>query len=239
MGISIVYPFYNHHVIFKHHLNVWNKYGREILDQIEFVIVDDHSYQQIEIDKRFDNLNIKVYRVLDDIVWNYGAKNLGVQEASGHWFLLSELDHLLPLEACKKILELPRDRGSYYMFKRRNHANHANKRYINTIHPATYYMSKSAFYDAGGIDEDFSGAYGYDDIFLVRCLNKKGYRKVIPDGIQFRNFSDNLEFPDADLKQDVNVPRCIIRNKRIFDQKLISMTPSEKKIRFKWERIYP
>lgn len=236
--MSIVYPFFNHHVTLDYHLKTWDAYPKSIKDQVQFVIVDDCSYEPLQLKWKPD-IDLEIYRVDDDIVWNYGAKNLGIKKAKYDWFLLSELDHWMSQEACEQILGLKQATGRYYMFGRKGCSDQSNPRYSTVVHPATIFISKHDFNRAGGIDEDFSGHYGYDDNFLLHCLNHIHCNKIIRYDIVFVNHSDNIVFSDADLKNDPKVPRDTSRNKELLKEKLMTMTASKHKIRFKWHKVHP
>jgi hypothetical protein len=236
--ISVVYPFFNHHTTLEHHLKTWNEYPHSLKDKLQFILVDDCSYNPLQLNWK-PYIDLEIYRVDDDIIWNYGAKNLGIQKAKHEWFLLSELDHWMSQETCEQILELKQTTGCYYMFGRRGCSERSDPRYSEVPHPATMYMSKTDFNMAGGIDEDFSGHYGYDDNFLMSCLKHIGCEQIVKKDIIFINHSDNIILPDADLKKDLNVPRDRRRNKKLLQDKLKHMIVSEQKIRFKWHKAYP
>lgn len=236
--MTVVYPFYNHHEIFKHHLDTWSHYDTALRARIEFIVVDDCSKKPLEISGEYP-IDLSVYRVTDHIYWNYGAKNLGIRKSKYDWFLLSELDHLIPEKAARRILTLRRSPDIYFMFRRRNTAKEAKDCYSRSCHPATFYMSRELFEKVGGIDEDFSGEYGYDDIFFRECLQHLGARVKVPRWITLTNYSGNHQFSDADLWYDTSIPRDLSRNKEILKKKRETMEVNRDQIRFRWEKVYP
>lgn len=76
-------------------LKQYEQYPSELLDRIEFVIIDDCSPIEYEIPDI--NLNFRWLRITTDIQWNQGgARNLGVTFAKSDKILLSDLDHAFP-----------------------------------------------------------------------------------------------------------------------------------------------
>ena len=236
--ISLIYPYYNHRQTLAHHLLTWNTYSLELKKQVEFIIIDDHSTSAPLISPV--ELNLRVYRVIDNIIWNYGAKNLGVQEARGDWVLLSELDHLINESSLRRILSLERKSNIYYKFFRANHHPESDVRYSDRPHMATWYLDRKTFWESGGIDEDFSGAYGHDDTWFEDCLKRQGCSCILPprEDIELTNYSGNLYFPDSDLKDDPSIPRDTTRNRQLLEQKRRRKMRRGATIRFSFEKVY-
>ena len=169
--------------------------------------------------------------------WNYGAKNLGIIESKTPWVFLSELDHIVDPDSARKILQIQVEPKNYYMFMRKNFHQSSNKRYSDRPHVATFLFNKNDYQNAGGIDEDFSGHYGYDDLFFRDCLHYTGCNCVLEQDIVLKNISGNFESKDADLSEDKSVPRDTCRNKLLYEQKLKTMDVSREKLRFNWREI--
>lgn len=244
--LSLVYPYFKHRVTFLYHLSNWADLPEKVQAQVEFVIVDDASpspLQRRTLEGMFDSTimsRVRIFRVRTPIIWNYGAKNLGVYQARADWVLLSELDHVAgpwTIEHMVDLVQRATSRGCYYSLHRRNMHPAADKRYSDRPHLATYLIHQDDFWKAGGIDEDFSGAYGYDDQYLHECLAHQGVRKESLSGVVLKNISDGHEFDDADLKRDPNIPRDLKRNARLLGQKQKTMQVSRPQLRFSWEEV--
>jgi hypothetical protein len=76
-------------------LQRYERYSPDLLDRIQFVIVDDGSPLPYRIPKL--NLNICWLKITDDIPWNQsGARNLGITCAPSDKVLMTDLDHEFP-----------------------------------------------------------------------------------------------------------------------------------------------
>ena len=122
-----------------------------------------------------------IYRINEDIRFNYGgAKNLAVHNATTDWVLITDIDHMLDLEAVEKLIDFDlAGRDNVYCFGRsfpdgplietRPEVRKAN------VVPGTILINREKFREAGGYDEDLSGHYGKDDTLLKwHLLNNHG-----------------------------------------------------------------
>jgi len=66
--LSIVSHFYNHHHRVDEQIAHWDCLPGEIKQRIEIILVDDYSDVEYELPK--SDLDIKLFRVTDDIPWN-------------------------------------------------------------------------------------------------------------------------------------------------------------------------
>lgn len=74
-------------------LRIYETYSPELLDKVEFVIVDDGSPIAYEVPKF--NLNLRWLKINEDIRWNQsGARNLGFTYARSDKVLVTDLDHI-------------------------------------------------------------------------------------------------------------------------------------------------
>ncbi|QPI07157.1 glycosyltransferase [Campylobacter concisus] len=74
-------------------LNAYVKYDPELLDIMEFVIIDDGSPLKYKIPDF--NLNLRCIKINEDIKWNQsGARNLGVLSAKSDKLIITDLDHI-------------------------------------------------------------------------------------------------------------------------------------------------
>lgn len=133
-------------------------------DAVEVIVVDDCGEPAVEPDPRIDVL----LRVDQDIPWNQpGARNLGVKHASAPVLLLIDVDMCVA------------DLDEHLVAARNlppNHAVYVGLRYqdgkINLSHPHNLMVHREELLALGGYDEDYCGAYGWDDVQLLHTLQK-------------------------------------------------------------------
>jgi hypothetical protein len=233
LKLSIVYPCYLQQQTLLKHLARWQQWDSELLQNLDFIVVDDASRPPIEVPTV--NLNFRLFRVTEDIIWNYGAKNLGVQKAHNQWVFLSELDHIMDENFANNLLYLADTAMSsrsncFFMFKRSG---------LKAIpHPATYLFNTRHFWGLNGLDEDFCGAYGHDDTHLVQCLIRRGVEKIIPHMPDLECIMEDESYEDAELWRFKDVPRDTSRNDKMLNIKLNRKQTSRSRIRFDWELVH-
>lgn len=230
MKLSIVYPCYEQHETLALHIRRWNALPNSIKSRVEFVIVDDGSPTPITLPALVD-ADLRLFRVLEDIPWNYGAKNLGVQKANNQWVFLSELDHLLDEQFIRGLFDLQArsqhlKQPTYYMFDRKGK---------DKPHPATYLFDTRDFWAENGLDEDFSGHYGHDDTYLVACFKLSGVNMIVPENMTL----DCIMAGDSDAEPSrlSHVSRDTTRNDRLLTWKQRNKEISRSRIRFDWKLV--
>lgn len=232
MKLSIVYPCYEQHRTLVRHIERWNTLPDNVKSAVEFIVVDDGSLTPVSLPALVD-VDLRLFRVLEDIPWNYGAKNLGVQKANNQWVFLSELDHLPDEEFICSLLNLINtdrypDRAEYYMFKRKGKVK---------PHPATYLLDTRNFWSVNGLDESFSGHYGHDDTYLVACLKRAGVDMIIPNGMLLDCIMNGDANSDAEPSRLRHISRDTAHNDELLARKLIHNNISVSRIRFDWELV--
>jgi len=163
--ISFVYPVYNSQEMLKIHLREWHSYDLSVKKCIKFILIDDCSAVPVSIPKDVE-INIEVYRVDKDIPWNVtGARNLGFHVADTEYVFTSDMDALFPKDSAKKLVEFNEaDSKTMYWFPRVDRKMQWEK----NRHLFTVFMAKKLFWDVGGMDEDFAGQWGYEDLDFLR-----------------------------------------------------------------------
>ena len=151
-------------------LTRYASYAPDILDHLQFVLVDDASPVRPAIPDV--NLNLLMLRIHPDIPWNQpGARNLGVVRARSDKVLMTDLDHLFPEDTLRHIVRM-RDPGRNFYKMRRFKADGAEVH----AHPNTFVLSRARFLKFYGYDEEFCGHYGYDDAMFWRWQRNHGTR---------------------------------------------------------------
>lgn len=152
-------------------LREYERYSPELLDRIEFVIVDDCSPLEYEIPDL--NLNITWLRITTDIKWNQGgARNLGVTYAKSDKILMSDLDHAFPAETLQFLADQPAPGRHFYKLRRKKPNGEIYKGHSNL-----FFMSRARFLRFYGYDEEFSGNYGAEDYRFVKYQKYQGSKQ--------------------------------------------------------------
>ncbi len=154
-------------------LRRYEAYRADLLDRIQFVIVDDGSPVAYEIPD-FD-LNITWLKITDAIDWNQGgSRNLGVLYAKSDKVLTVDLDHEFP-EATLAYMARMKEcgRNMYRIYRTDPDTGQRIKK-----HPNTFLMSRARFMRLFGYDEEFAGHYGSEDYRFVKLHKYHGTRFV-------------------------------------------------------------
>lgn len=194
--------------VFDRLLKQYETYSADLLEKIQFVFVDDHSPLKIDIPVNC-KLHYTLARVDDDIMWNQGgARNLGVHLAKTSKLILTDLDHIFPESLIANILDA-KEPKSLYMFRREKEGQ---KIYS---HPNTFFCTKATYFKVLGVDEEFCGHYGYEDIFFVELqkavgtkIKKFSRKRVILN--EHKNSINELHC----LKRDTAVNELLLNKKR-------------------------
>lgn len=158
--ISIVYPFYNNHVMLAKQLDHIGSLSQSIIDAVEYIFVDDGSKSPINLDA--PRFNAQVFRVRRDIKWNQdGARNIGAHHARGEWLLLADIDHIIPEETLREALTVEDDK--IFTFRRVDKNGTTLRPHLNS-----FLMKKKRYWEIGGYDEDYRGTYGTDILWRRR-----------------------------------------------------------------------
>lgn len=157
-------------------LSKYSKYSSDLLDVIQFVVVDDGS--PVELDIPEYDLNITWLRITEDIPWNIGgSKNLGVVYAKSDKVLISDLDHEFPEHTLKKMTEMRNLGRRFYKVWRK----HEDTNIIGRPHSNTFLISRGRFLKLYGYDEEYCGGYGAEDYRFVKFHKYHGsWQRKLP-----------------------------------------------------------
>jgi len=152
-------------------LKEYAKYSPEILDRIEFIVIDDYSSPPIVLPDDL-NLNLRLLRIDDNILWNQcGARNLGAVMSRSDRLVMIDVDHKLPEKTLRFLLKCRKPLHRLWRFHRIGVDN-------QNILPAPniFYTGRSRFLSVFGYDEEFAGHYGYEDGMFFRWHRYNGSR---------------------------------------------------------------
>jgi hypothetical protein len=231
--LSYIAPFYFDQGDMQHLYELllrYNAYPVAIKQYLQFVLVDDCSMESVVLPSQI-NLNIKLLRITDNIIWNQpGARNLGVTLAPTSKILLTDIDHYIPLEVMRMLLESPVLHHQIYIFEREKETGEKIG-----CHRNTFFTSKSVFFKSLGYDEQFCGNYGHDDsmFFLLQpylgtnilCFNRKY-------SIKYLEYSEKHH----SLKRDSSVNKKLYEanKKKLFMERDPLLCHSRLFLNFKW-----
>lgn len=191
--ISLVFAYYDNPQMLALQWYQISQYESRVRDHLEVIVVDDASPHSAAADvMRPEPLpRVSVYRVEKDVRWNQdAARNIGAHEARSRWLLLTDIDHVVPAETLRALIDMEKDPSVFYTFGRIKLDGGG----IREPHPNSYFLSKELYWSIGGHDEDFAGIYGKDFLFRTRALKKS--REVALPGLPLARVGSTL-IPDA------------------------------------------
>lgn len=248
--LNIVYPYYTNKSLFLDQLKRWDQYSDYMKSNIRIIIVDDgspHSEAKdvIESSKHKPNISIHLLKIHEDILWNTaGSRNLGVQYILENFgensiTFLSLMDAILPEETIAYILKNKNKldfKNKIYKLKRKDIFTQKDYK----PHSSLLLLTPFTFFSVGGLDEDFSGAYGYDDILFQIAIQKHTGIKFFTLNHQIYQYyqgpKDKFNYEYEFMKNNdhrINISR----NAQIFGSKKkqnLDQLLSSKNLRFNW-----
>lgn len=164
--VSLIFAYYDNGEMLARQLSEWQSYDPNEREALEFVIVDDGSPNKPAIDYvKGCDFDLQLFRIGVNIPWNQdGARNLAMRHARGRWALMMDMDHMLPRDQVKPMLDFVQNQarmGTYYM----PNQHLTNGVSLDKPHPNGYLFNNVDFHFIGGYDEDFAGYYGSDGHF--------------------------------------------------------------------------
>jgi hypothetical protein len=148
-------------------IKTYESYDDTILKHIHFIFVDDYSPAEIVIPIDC-KLNYTLAKITTNIMWNQGgARNLGVHLAKSQKLIVTDLDHTFPESVFEYVLKskIP---DNIFTFKRIRDGE------VAMPHYNTFFLSKSTFFKSLGVDEEFCGNYGFEDMFFIDLQKRLG-----------------------------------------------------------------
>ncbi len=227
------------------HQKVWMSYSAKLRAKLHVIVVDDcspHGARPTAAMMTATGLaSFRLYRILKKVRWNWlAARNLGMDQATTDWVLMTDIDHVLPTETLRWILTAPLDPRDVYRLQRVD----APHQWPYTLqdctpykyHPDTWLMTRAMFDAVGGYDERLSGCYGTSGEFRDRV-------QKIAKASQHKEYV-MIRYPReiiADASTTVYTRKCDPANDIDLLQRrqLRSLIPDWKPLRgtFQWEQV--
>jgi hypothetical protein len=236
--LSVITHFYNSHDRVAEQLDRWRQIDKAALRDIEFILIDDCSDSVPDFETH--GLDVRLLRIDTDIAWNLaGARNLGALNARGEWALFFDIDQMLDVGAMGALLEaLPKldQKTLYYMQVKEGLVNTIDNQ-KRDFHTGSFLVRMDDFRTIGLYDEDFSGHYGYEDVFLPCTWDSNGGKRTLL--ITPCVFERELGFTTPGLDRD------LAHNRGVLDRKLAELLrPSPQEacgqkgvLRFDWHEV--
>lgn len=233
---TLIFPYYENPGMFARQLTHLASFPEEVLNHLHLVVVDDGSPNAPLGDLHMRQMlavglaSVQLFRITVDVRWNWiAARNLAVDQAKTDWVLMTDIDHLLPIDTARRIQEKPLTDTHTYRFSRVD----LPKLTPYKPHPNSWLLTRTRFNKAGGYDERFSGYYGTDGEFRDR-VTAASKRVVI--------LEENLIRVPREVIADASTTRY--ERKQPEDRegvtrirKLIAADPKPHRLTFPWVRI--
>ena len=132
---------------------------------INMIVVDDCSPKHPAQPEPMEGVALQVYRVGVDVRWNQdAARNIGAHHCETDWFVLTDMDHVVPQATWLFLLTHKWDLDHAYTFERVTAPGMTEYK----PHPNSWFINKRTWAKFGGYDESFAGYYGTDGDFRNR-----------------------------------------------------------------------
>lgn len=184
-AFTICLPFYRNAGMLREYCRRLRDWPDGLKAMAELIVVDDGSMILQENEKQLPGIArparhemigmpFRLYRMNVNVRWNQDAcRNLAVHEAKTEWVLLTDMDHIVPEQTARLLVEAELSPKMVYVFTRQTlEANHVLTNY--KPHPNSWFMTREMYWAIGGYDERFAGLYGTDADFKERVWAKVG-----------------------------------------------------------------
>ena len=216
------------------HIDSWNNFPEDLLQQISFTIIDDCSKVNIKDllkDCNLNNLDLSLFRIKEDIKWNTsGVRNLGALHSESKYLLILDMDTIVNSDICRKLIDISKNninKSIYFDFNRIVVGDDKHPK-NNVNHPAVCLIRRQDYWLVNGCDEELSGNYGYTSNLFKCKLEEYNVEKQTLKNISILYYSE---------AQKDNLDRNRNHNRKIFERKRKDKLLPKKIIRFQWEKV--
>jgi len=167
---SLCMPYHDNPGMLQRHYDRLAALPDDIKRGIELVVCDDASAEPATYPDRNIGVSVRLFRIPPPhIPWSHRcATNIAVGEARGRWFVVTDIDHVVPRDTWAFLMD-PRPNAGFlrtdiaYGFERVNADGTPYK-----PHPDSWLFHKSLWLQIGGYDERYRGHYGQNHPFMER-----------------------------------------------------------------------
>ncbi len=243
---TITFPYYEAPEMLAHQLAVMKKYPEWSWEYLRLIVVDDGSpinpAEKVFLTHSHPPCPVELYRIQEDIPWNHGgARNLAFDRMKEGWAVLTDIDHVLPLESVCSMLTMPLSPGQVYIPARYRMLGVLDWEEIPS-HSDSFILTREMYWEIGGYDEDFSGYWnGVSGLFRKALKRKAEFKKL--EYVNFLLYGTDL-IPDANVtslgrkgsEYDIKKMKNTELRMKYMNATGGRSTP-KKPLRFNWERV--
>jgi len=241
--LTLAYAYYRNSSMLAEQFRVWSSYPDDLKAQVQVIVIDDGSPEPaIDVPRPAGLPALTIGRLaeVDDPFtppWRQdAARNRAADEAAGEWLFLSDMDHVLPTDSLRALLDLCANGPDvvYSSFLRLDAPNLTPKikNGARHPHPNTYAMSKAQYWHLGGYDERLCGIYGTDGPFRRKVVDQSTI--VDLDDVSIVRYSRDV-IPDASTRIDRDAFRdSTVAQRRLSESRARGVGPTVLSI--PWQR---
>lgn len=185
-AFTLIFPYYRNPGMLDRQLAHLTALPADLKAHLHLIVVDDGSPKAAlgpatAAAMRLVGLaSTALYRITVDVRWNWIAcRNLAASRAPTDWILMTDIDHLVPADTVRRIVEKKLSDRKVYRFERVDLPDMTPYK----PHPNTWLMTRAMFDRVGGYDERFSGLYGSDGEFRDRVRGQAEEIQILPEPI--------------------------------------------------------
>ena len=181
---TLIIPYYENPAMFREQQRQWRVLPEDVRSALHVIVVDDGSPNAPALPEVHPATapalaSFRLYRTGVDVRWNWlFCRNLGVDQATTEWVLMTDMDHVIPNEAWRRLMREKMHDLCVYRLSRVT----APAMTPTHPHPNTWAMTRHMFLNRiGGYDERFSGHYGTDGEFTRRVESWSKWVVILPE----------------------------------------------------------
>lgn len=188
--ITIIYPYYENPEFFNKQLAMWIWWPEHLLKHVAFIVVDDgspvHPLETVLLDQAMPH-TMRSFRIHEDVRWNWiAARNIAAHEAAEGWLLLTDIDHVIPVETLQACIYGDHRPDTIYGFSRVEYTGETREPHKNS-----WFLTREMFWKVGGYDEMLSGFYGSDGDWRRRCAKTAAMAILTDQLIRYERLGDS------------------------------------------------
>lgn len=246
--VTVVVPFYRQPSMLAEQLKSWEAAP----DGYNFFVIDDGSPEPardvIEAHATESvRKKLRLYRIMKDIQWNRaGARNLGAKEAETPWIVHIDIDHVIPPESLRPLLNFAPCPTKWYRFprwrvgaadetRRKDRLDPSEKFGRIHEHGDSFLITRELYWKAGGYDERFSGCLGGGQYWVEHHLRPLAPVELLPEEIRLHVYTRDA-IPDSSEHSLSRDPAEFTRRRKAIEK---AGTGKDRPLllNFLWERV--
>lgn len=175
-SVAFCLPYYMNQGMLDRQIDSIAALPKGLRDLMEMIVVDDGSPDKPKPTYRSPGCPLRIFRIGQDVKWNQdAARNIAAYEAQARWLLLTDIDHLVPVNTWQLLYQRKLNKDYVYKFGQRKTLDRDGpKPKVSDYkpHPNSWIMTRGMYWQIGGYDERFAGNYGTDADFRDNILKR-------------------------------------------------------------------